>query len=65
MDRDFYWDEEVLRIQNEVRRFKDEQRVYDSNVDDKMQRLNSSGADSDSMSGESRSDFLQNTSSGT
>lgn len=60
MDRDFYWDEEVLRIQNEVRRFKDEQqRIHDSDVDDKMQRSDSTGSNSDSVSGESRRDFVQ------
>ena len=62
MDRDFFWDEEVLRIQNEVRRFKDEQRLHDSDVNDKMQRLDSAGSDSDSMSGKSRSNILQDTS---
>ena len=65
MDRDFYWDEEVLRIQNEVRRFKNEQRLHDSNVNDKMQRFNGAGADSDSMSGESRRNFVQDTSADT
>ena len=60
MDRDFYWDEEVLRIQNEVRRFKDEQRIHDSNVDDKMQRSDGTGSDYNSMPGEPRSDFVQN-----
>ena len=59
MDRDFFWDEEVLRIQNEVRRNKDEQRLHDSDVDDKMQRLDSSGSDSAAVSGESRNNFLQ------
>lgn len=62
MTRDFFWDEEVLRIQNEVRRYKDEQGIHDSDVDDKMQRLNSTGTDSDSMSDKSRSDFVQDTS---
>ena len=59
MDRDFFWDEEVLRIQNEVRRNKDEQRLHDSDVDDKMQRLDSSGSDSAAVSSESRNNFLQ------
>ena len=59
MDRDFFWDEEVLRIQNEVRRNKDEQRLHDSDVDDKMQRFDSAGSDSAAVSGESRNNFLQ------
>ena len=62
MDRDFYWDEEVLRIQNEVRRYKNEQRVHDGDVDDKMQRRDGSGSDSDSVPDKSRGDFVQNAS---
>ena len=62
MERKFFWDEDVLRIQNEVRRYKNEQRIYDGDVNDKMQRRDSSGTDTDSMSGESRSNFLQNAS---
>ena len=61
MDRDFFWDEEVLRIQNEVRRNKDEQRLHDSDVDDKMQRFDSSSSDSAAVSGESRNNFLQDS----
>lgn len=62
MNREFFWDEDVLRIQNEVRRYKNEQRLHDGDVDDKMQRGDGSGSDSDSMSGESRSNFVQNSS---
>ena len=60
-DRENFLDEEVLRIQNEVRRYYDEQGIYDSNVNDKVQRRDGSRADSDSMPGKSRGDFLQNT----
>lgn len=62
MKREFFWDEDVLRIQNEVRRYKNEQRLHVSDVDDKMQWGDSSGTDTDSMPGESRSNFLQNAS---
>ena len=62
MDRDFFWDEEVLRIQNEVRRNKDEQRLHDGDVDDKMQRSDSAGSDTAVVSGESRNNFLQDAS---
>ena len=58
-DRENFLDEDVLRIQNEVRRYYDEQRIYDGNVNDKMQRRDSSGADTDNVSDKSRSDFLQ------
>jgi len=62
MTRDFFWDEEVLRIQNEVRRYRDEQqRIHDSDVDDKVQRSDGSGSDSDSMSDKSRSNLMQDT----
>ena len=60
-DRSFYWDEDVLRIQNEVRRH-NEQRIYDSDVNDQVQRSDSSGSDSDFVSDKSRSDLLQNSS---
>ena len=56
-----FLDEEVLRIQNEVRRYH-EQRIHDGDVNDKMQRLDSAGSDSDSMSGEPRSDLVQDAS---
>ena len=56
-----YLDEEVLRIQNEVRRYH-EQRIYDGDVNDKMQWGDGSGSDSDTMSDKSRGDFLQDTS---
>ena len=58
-DRENFLDEEVLRIQNEVRRYRDEQRIYDGNVNDKMQRSDGSGTDTDIVSGKSRSNFLQ------
>lgn len=65
MNREFFWDEDVLRIQNEVRRYKNEQKgIYDGDVDDQMQRIDSSGSDSDNVSGESRGDFLQDASAG-
>lgn len=62
MTRDFFWDEEVLKIQNEVRRYKDEQRIYGSDVDDKMQRVDGSGPDSPALPDKSRGDLLQNSS---
>ena len=58
-DRENFLDEEVLRIQNEVRRYNDEQGIYDGNVNDKVQRRDGSRADSDSMPDKSRGDFLQ------
>ena len=61
-DRENFLDEEVLRIQNEVRRYHNEQGIYDGNVNDKVQRLDGSGGDTDIVSGESRSNFLQDTS---
>lgn len=62
MRRDFFWDEEVLKIQNEVRRYQDEQRIHGGDVDDKVQRRDGSGTDSDSVSDKSRSDFVQDAS---
>ena len=63
MERSFFWDEDVLRIQNEVRRYKDEQEgIYDGDVDDKMQRLDSSDTDSDTLPDKSRGNFVQNAS---
>ena len=62
MTRDFFWDEEVLRIQNEVRRYKNEQRVHVGDVDDQMQRIDGAGTDSADLSGESRSNFVQDAS---
>lgn len=63
MDRKIFLDEDVLRVQNEVRRFKDEQqRLHDGDVDDKVQREYSSRADSDYSAGQSRGNFLQDTS---
>ena len=63
MNREFFWDEDVLRIQNEVRRYNLEQeRISNGNGDDKMQRGNSSGSNPDSMSDKSRGNFVQNSS---
>ena len=62
-DRENFLDEEVLRIQNEVRRYRDEQGIYDGNVNDKVQRRNDSRADTDIVSDKSRGNFLQDTSS--
>ena len=62
-DRKMFWDEDVLRIQNEVRRYKREQRIHDGDVNDKMQY--GLDTDSDSLSGESWSNILQDTSSDT
>ena len=59
-----YLDEEVLRIQNEVKRYH-EQRIHDGDVADKMQWSDGSGADSDSMSGEPRRNFLQDAPAAT
>ena len=58
-----FWDEDVLRIQNEVRRYKREQRIHDGDVNDKVQY----GFDTDTYNvpSESRSNILQNTSSDT
>ena len=53
-----YLDEEVLRIQNEVKRYH-EQRIYDGDVNDKMQRRDGSVTDSDTLPAEPRSNFLQ------
>ena len=59
-DRENFLDEDVLRIQNEVRRYLDEQeRIHDGNVADKMQWLNSTGSDTHNVSDKSRSNFLQ------
>ena len=60
-DRENFLDEEVLRIQNEVRRYRDEQRIYDGNVNDKMQRGNGTGGNSDTLPDKSRRDFVQDT----
>lgn len=65
MSREFFWDEDVLRIQNEVRRYKNEQKgIYDGDVDDQMQWSDSTGSDTAVMSGESRGNFLQDASAG-
>jgi hypothetical protein len=61
-DRENFFDEDVLRIQNEVRRYKNEQeRISNGDGDDKMQRGDGTGADTDTLSDKSRSNFLQNT----
>lgn len=62
-DRKMFWDEDVLRIQNEVRRHNREQRIHDGDVNDKVQH--GIGTNSDSLSGESRGNILQDTSSDT
>lgn len=63
MERSFFWDEDVLRIQNEVRRYKYEQEgIHDGDGVDKMQRLDISDTDSDTLSDKSRNNFMQNTS---
>lgn len=59
-DRKIFLDEDVLRIQNEVRRYKDEQRIYDGDVSDQVQRGDGSGSNSDSVSEKSRGNFVQN-----
>ncbi len=64
MKRDFFWDEDVLRIQNEVRRYKDEQRIHDRDVNDKMQRVDGAGADAADVPDKSRGDFLQDAPAG-
>lgn len=61
-DRKIFWDEDVLRTQNEVRSHRNEQRIYDGDVDDKMQRSNGTGTDTDSMSDKPRRDFVQDAS---
>ena len=58
-DRKIFWDEDVLRIQNEVRSHRNEQRIYDGDGDDKVQRGDGSRSDSDSMPGKSRGDLVQ------
>ena len=62
VDRKIFWDEDVLRTQNEVRSHRNEQRIYDGNGNDKMQRSNGSRSDSDSMPDKSRRDLVQNSS---
>ena len=56
-----FLDEDVLIIQNEVRRYKNEQRIYDGNVNDKMQRGDTAGTNSDTLPDKSRGNFVQNT----
>lgn len=60
-EREIFLDEEVLRIQNEVRRYQDEQRIHDGDVIDKVQRSDGARADSDSVPDKSRSNFVQDT----
>ena len=65
-DRENFLDEDVLRIQNEVRRYHDEQEgIYDSNVTGEMQRGDSASTNTNNVSNKSRGDFLQNTPSAT
>ena len=60
IDREIFFDEDVLRIQNEVRRYHDEQeRIYDGNGAGEMQRLDSSSTNAGNVSDKSRSNFLQ------
>ncbi len=61
-DRKIFWDEDVLRTQNEVRSHRNEQRIHDGNGNDKMQRSDGTGTDTDSMPGKSRRDFVQDAS---
>lgn len=61
-DKKVFLDEDVLRIQNEVRRYNNEQRIYDGNVTDKVQRSDGTGTAPDSVSGKSRGNFVQNSS---
>ena len=65
-DRENFLDEDVLRIQNEVRRYNDEQkRIYDGNVNDKMQRSDGASSNTDNVSDKSRGNFLQDASAVT
>ena len=65
-DRENFLDEDVLRIQNEVRRYYDEQkRIHDGNGDDKVQRSNGADTVTDSMPDKSRGNFMQDTFSST
>ncbi len=65
-DRENFLDEDVLRIQNEVRRYNDEQeRIYDGNVTSEMQRGDGTSTDTSIVSSKSRGNFLQNTPSVT
>jgi len=56
-----FLDEDVLRIQNEVRRYKNEQRIHDGDVNDKMQRGDISDTDPDTLPDKSRGNFVQDT----
>ena len=64
-DRENFLDEDVLRIQNEVRRYKDEQGIYDGNVNDKVQRSDGAGTNSDTVPVKSRVDFVQDAPAAT
>ena len=64
-DRENFLDEDVLRIQNEVRRYKDEQGIYDGNVNDKVQRSDGAGTNSDTVPDKSRGDFVQDAPAAT
>jgi len=58
-DRENFLDEDVLRVQNEVRRYHDEQGIHDGDVTGEMQRGDGTGTDTGNVSGKSRSNFLQ------
>ena len=62
VDRKIFWDEDVLRTQNEVRSYRNEQRIYDGNGNDKMQRSDGTGSDTDSMPDKPRRDLMQDAS---
>lgn len=57
-----FLDEDVLRVQNEVRRY-NEQRVHDGDVTGEMQHGNDS--DDGVVASEPRSDFVQDSSAGS
>ena len=65
-DRENFLDEDVLRIQNEVRRYKDEQeRIHDGNGIGEMQRSDGTRADTGNVSDKSRGNFVQNAPAAT
>lgn len=57
-----FLDEDVLRVQNEVRRY-NEQRVHDGDVTGEMQHGH--GSDDGDVADKSRSDFVQDASAGS
>ena len=65
-DRESFLDEDVLRIQNEVRRYHDEQKgIYDGNGIGEMQRSDGTGTDTGNVSDKSRGNFVQNAPAAT